>query len=177
MDSEGASIPGSLCIYCLVHLEPEEPSLSFSAMLQSTSASTDKSSTPGWCLPTHNHHLVPLSPAPTGSLPQMILPIFFFYGATFSELNRSVIGVIARDRNGLVLTSLLPQLPQVHSLEDIEALAASKALRFAAEIEIEWVVLEVDSQVLIFRLVNDSEVLPCNGLLIEDIRRCSTLFN
>lgn len=35
----------------------------------------------------------------------------------------------------------------------------------------------MDSQVLIFRLVNDSEVLPCNGLLIEDIRRCSTLFN
>lgn len=63
--------------------------------------------------------------------------IFFFYGATFSELNRSIIGVIARDRNGLVLTSLLPQLPQVHSLEDIEALAASKALPFAAEIEIE----------------------------------------
>ena len=35
----------------------------------------------------------------------------------------------------------------------------------------------MDSQVLIFRLVNDFEVLSCNGLLIEDIRRFSTLFN
>lgn len=27
------------------------------------------------------------------------------------------------------------------------------------------------------RLVNDNTVLSCNGLLIEDNRRCSTLFN
>ena len=27
------------------------------------------------------------------------------------------------------------------------------------------------------RLVNDTTVLSCSGLLIEDIRRCSTLFN
>ena len=60
-----------------------------------------------------------------------------FYGATFSELNSSIIGVFVRDKNGLVLTSLSQQLPQVHSLEDIEALATSKALQFAAEIGIE----------------------------------------
>lgn len=91
----------------------------------------------------------PPQPRAYWKLPQMILPRLFFYGATFSDLNRSIIGMIVRDRNGLVLTSLSQQLPQVHSLKDIEALAASKALQFAIEIGIERAVLEGDSQVSI----------------------------
>ena len=40
-----------------------------------------------------------------------------------------------------------------------------------------WVVLEGDSQVLMTRLINDSEVLLTSRLLIADVRRYSSFFN
>ena len=77
----------------------------------------------------------------------------------------------------MVLASLSQQIPQAYSPEDIEALAASKALQFASEIGIREAVLEGDSQVLMPRLINDTEVMSYNALLIEDVQRCSRSFN
>lgn len=77
----------------------------------------------------------------------------------------------------MVLASLSQQIPQAYSPEDIEALVASKALQFASEIGIREAVLEGDSQVLMPRLINDTEVMSYNALLIEDVQRCSRSFN
>lgn len=77
----------------------------------------------------------------------------------------------------MVLASLSQQIPQAYSPEDIEALAASKALQFASEIGIREAVLEGDSQVLMSGLINDTQVLSYNALLIEDVQRCSHSFN
>lgn len=86
--------------------------------------------------------------------------------------------MVVRDINGFVLASLSQQIPQAYSPEVIEALAASKALQFASEIGITKAVLEGDSQVLMSRLINDTEVLSYIGLLIEDVRPYSiTLFS
>ena len=100
-----------------------------------------------------------------------------FDEAIFSEVSKSSIGVVVRDRNGLVLASLLQQVPQAYSLEVIEALAASKALQFASDIGITEAVLEEDSQVLRSRLINDRKVLSYSGLLIDDVQCYSHLFN
>ena len=100
-----------------------------------------------------------------------------FDGAIFSNVNKLGIGVVIRNSNGLVLDSVSQQLSQAYSPEDIKALAASKALHFASEIGCSQVVLDGDSQVLMTRLINDSEVLSTNGLLIADVRHFSSFYN
>ena len=100
-----------------------------------------------------------------------------FDGAIFSNVNKLGIGVVIRNSNGLVFTSLSQQLSLAYSPEDIKALAASKALHFASEIGCSQVVLDGDSQVLMTRLITDKEVLSTNGLLIADVHRFSSFFN
>lgn len=57
-------------------------------------------------------------------------------------MNKSGIGVVVRNSNGLVLAFLSQQLSQVYSPEDIKALVASKALHFASEIGCSQVILD-----------------------------------
>ena len=68
-----------------------------------------------------------------------------FDGVVFSSENVSGIGVVIRNNLGLVIASCSQRLPQDHSSNEVEALAATKALSFAAEIGITKVVLEGDS--------------------------------
>ena len=77
----------------------------------------------------------------------------------------------------MVLASLLQQIPQAYSPEDIKALVAFKALQFASEIGIREAILEGDLQVLMPGLINDTEVMSYNALLIEDVQRCTRSFN
>ena len=55
-------------------------------------------------------------------------------------MNKFGIGVVIRNNQGLVITSLSKQLLQAYYLEKIEALAAAKALQFASVIGINQVV-------------------------------------
>ena len=54
-----------------------------------------------------------------------------FNGVVFGELNKSGVGVVIRDNNGAVLASCLEKLTQAYKAEEIETLAARKALMFA----------------------------------------------
>ncbi|XP_075665671.1 uncharacterized protein LOC142635397 [Castanea sativa] len=100
-----------------------------------------------------------------------------FDGANFSETNTSGIGVVVRDSAGNVLASMSQQLCQAYSAEEIERVAACKALQFASDIGIRVAVLEGDSQILIKRLVESVEVLSYSGALLNDVRRCSSFYN
>ena len=59
-------------------------------------------------------------------------------------MNKSGIGVIVGDNNGLVIASLLKQIRQAYSPKNIEALAACTAIQFASKIGLREVVLEGD---------------------------------
>ena len=81
----------------------------------------------------------------------------------------SGIGVVRRDERGSVLASLSQNIPQVCRPLDIETLAAS-ALKFAAALGFNKVVLKGDCEVLMKALKGGDQFLSTVGLLMDDIR-------
>lgn len=75
------------------------------------------------------------------------------------------------------MASMSKLLPQQYTSMEIEALADSSALEFAAELGFSQAVSETDSQVLSNALRNNSTYLSSFGLLIEDIKCNASLFN
>ena len=80
------------------------------------------------------------------------------------------------NNQGLVLASLLQQLPQAYGPLEVEALAIAKALQFSSEIGITNIVIWGDSLVLIQPLRSGNESLTPYGLLLEDVWVCSNSF-
>ena len=97
--------------------------------------------------------------------------------ATFKEQKKSSIGVIIWDNNSLVMASMSKLLPQQYTPLEIETLAASSALEFAAELGFKQVILETDSQVLSNALRHNSPYLSPLGLSIDDIICNASFFN
>ena len=100
-----------------------------------------------------------------------------FDGAVFSSENRSGIGVVIRNSVGLVIASCSQCLPQAYSSNEVEALAAAKAVSFATKIGISKVVLEGDSLTIIKALSNDQRSLSSFGPLIDDAKFSSVNFD
>ena len=92
-----------------------------------------------------------------------------FDGAVFSSANAAGIGMVIRNNSGQVITSCSQQLSQAYNGNEIEALAAAKAVSFAAEIGITKAVLECDSLTVMKALSSDHSSLAPFGLLIDDI--------
>ena len=57
-----------------------------------------------------------------------------FDGAVFSESNQFGVGVVIRDNNGAVLASCSEKIHQAYKPDEVEALAALKAVTFACEL-------------------------------------------
>ena len=57
-----------------------------------------------------------------------------FDGTVFSKENKSEIGVVVRNENGLVLGSCTKRLSQSYNATEIEAMAATTALVFTSEL-------------------------------------------
>ena len=98
-------------------------------------------------------------------------------GATFKAQNKSGVGVVIRDRNGMVLASMAKQIPQLYTALEIEAMAASTALSFASQLGFHRGILEFDSLVLVSALLKNSTYLSTDGLLLDDIRFYASFFN
>ena len=82
-----------------------------------------------------------------------------FDGAVFGASNMSNIGVVIRDSNGAILASCSQKIPQAYKAEEIEALAALKALSFAFELGFRSAILEGDSLRLIQALKSEEHSL------------------
>ena len=91
-------------------------------------------------------------------------------GATFKEQNKSGVGMVIRDGNGLVLASLAKQIPQLYTAMEVEAMAAATALSFASQLGFHSGILESDSQLLVSALIENHTYLSTDGLLLDDIR-------
>lgn len=76
-----------------------------------------------------------------------------------------------------MLASKSQQLHHAYSPGEIEALAAHRGLQFATELGFGNVMLEGDSQVLMFALQQEKAILTSDGSLIEDVCLCSRFFN
>ena len=93
-----------------------------------------------------------------------------FGGAVFSNANAVGIGMVIRNNSGQVIASCSEQLSQAYNGNEIEALAAAKAVSFAAEIGITKAVLEGDSLTIMKALSSDHSSLAPFGLLIDDVK-------
>ena len=107
-------------------------------------------------------------------LPQVLVKINFD-GAT-SKDHMPGIGVVLRDDRGSVLASLSQNIPQVCRPLDIETLAASRALKFAADLGFNKVVLKGDCEVLMKALKGGDQFLSTVGLVMDDIQYDANLF-
>ncbi|XP_075645666.1 uncharacterized protein LOC142616767 [Castanea sativa] len=81
--------------------------------------------------------------------PQVGLVKINFDGAVFNDSNQSGIGVVIRDNNGAVLSSCSEKIHQAYKPDEVEALAALKAVSFALELGFRSAILEGDSLSLI----------------------------
>ena len=93
-----------------------------------------------------------------------------FDGAVFSSSNAAGIGVVIRNNLGQVIASCSQRLFQAFNSVDVEALAAAKAVSFAAEIGITKAVLEGDSLTIMNALSSDHLSLATFGLILNDIK-------
>ena len=100
-----------------------------------------------------------------------------FDGAIFAEDNCSGVGVVVRDRNGLVIAAMSEKIPQLLQPSEIEAMAATRALEFASEVGISEAILESDSLLVIKALATKDIGLAPYSLLIQDAYRCAQAFS
>nr|XP_023881219.1 uncharacterized protein LOC111993612 [Quercus suber] len=91
-------------------------------------------------------------------------------GVVCSSSNYSSIGVVIRDHNGLVIASLAQNLSQAYKLVEIEAMVATQAFEFVAEVGVDRVVIEGDSSVVMEALRSNNAGLASYGLLVEDAK-------
>ena len=99
-----------------------------------------------------------------------------FYGATCSSTNKSSLGVVNRDTMGQVLASCSKVVNQAHNSNEVEAMAASLALSFAAELGVKNVILEGDS-LLVMKALTEFEISMSHiGPLINDAKYYSNKF-
>ena len=79
-----------------------------------------------------------------------------FDGAVFREDNHAGVGVIIRDWNGQVVASMAETFPLPFSVIAVEVVAATKALCFAKELGLLFVVLEGDSKITMDALASEN---------------------
>lgn len=85
--------------------------------------------------------------------------------------------MIVHDSSGLVMASLSQNIPFQNSVEELESLAACRALEFALELELDKGILEGDSLTVMTALKDDSTSLASFGLLFRDAQSLAGLFN
>ena len=99
-----------------------------------------------------------------------------FDGASFREDNHASMGVIIRDWNGQVVASMAKTFPLPFSMIAVEVITATKALRFAKELGLLFVVLEGDSKITMDALASENPSLTEYGHLIDEAKELAKDF-
>ena len=99
-----------------------------------------------------------------------------FDGTVFSESNQSGVGVVIRDNNEAVLASCSEKLHLAYKPDEVEALAALKAVALARDLGFRKAILEGDSLNLIKALKSIEDSLSLASLLVDDVKRVASSF-
>ena len=75
-----------------------------------------------------------------------------FNGAVFCETNAAGLGVVVCDHQGRVMASMSEKTRLPSSSDEVEALAAVRAISFALELHLPSVIVEGDSELIISAL-------------------------
>ena len=84
--------------------------------------------------------------------------------------------MVIRDNNRAVLASCLEKLHQTYKPEEVEALAALKAVTLACDLGFRKAILEGDSLNLIKALKSTEDSLSPIGLLVDDVKWVASSF-
>ena len=93
-----------------------------------------------------------------------------FDGAVFKESNSAGIGVVIRDDLGQVMASMSESVHLPSSVDEVETLAAVRAIYFAQEVGFSSIILEGDSERVIKSLRSEKSSFASFGHLIEDAK-------
>uniref|UniRef100_A0A7N2N2Z4 RNase H type-1 domain-containing protein n=1 Tax=Quercus lobata TaxID=97700 RepID=A0A7N2N2Z4_QUELO len=96
--------------------------------------------------------------------------------ALFEKDQCAGIGVVIRNDQGLVMASLSQRIPLPFTVIEAEALAARRAIEFAAEIGLDQVIMEGDSKVLINTLRSERLSLAQFGHIVKDVQNMAAHF-
>ena len=110
-------------------------------------------------------------PPPTGWLK------INFDGATFKVNNLASLGAIVRNDKGLVMAAFTQTIPLPTSVEMVEVLAVHSAICFATELNLEQVIVEGDSEIIIKAINSGGFASSSFGHIIRDIKLSSSSFH
>uniref|UniRef100_A0A2N9G219 Uncharacterized protein n=1 Tax=Fagus sylvatica TaxID=28930 RepID=A0A2N9G219_FAGSY len=119
---------------------------------------------------TENKPQKPLPPQVRWKPPSSNLFKVNFDGAIFRESNTGGLGVVIRDKTGMVIATLSQKVTGNHTAEMIEALAARRAIRFAMEVGVTNAEFEGDAETVIRDLYRTAPIYTPYGLVIEDAK-------
>ena len=94
----------------------------------------------------------------------------------FDNSHSSGVGAIIRNHNGAIMASCAEKLNQAYKAEEIEALAALKALQFAFDLGFQNAILEGHLLGLIKALKTEDHNMSSWGLLVEDVKLVANSF-
>ena len=121
-------------------------------------------------LPSPPNQTTPNSPNPLGKPPPWPNIKVNFDGACFQDQNLASAAVVIRDRNGLILASMVDRFPSPHSIVAVEIISAIKALKLAMELRHNSIILEGDSKIAIEGMWGGLPLLANYGNLLEEVK-------
>ena len=92
-----------------------------------------------------------------------------FDATVFKLLNLAGIGVIVHDWRGEVIGALSMPIPLTQTVNELEALACRRAVRFASELGLRKVIFEGDSSMVINALSQGSSCFSSYGNIVDDL--------
>ena len=96
--------------------------------------------------------------------------------ACFAETNEVGIGVVVRNKLGLVMVSLAEKIPLPLTVEVLEAMAARRATIFTKELGLPRAICDGDSELVVKALLGDYSNWSCVGHIIKDCRSIMGFF-
>ncbi|KAK9997765.1 hypothetical protein SO802_017368 [Lithocarpus litseifolius] len=89
-----------------------------------------------------------------------------FDGAVFRDKDEAGLGVVVRDSHGKVIASLVEKIQLPSSSDEVEALAAVRAITLTMDLNLPSFIVKGDSEVVIFALRKEEESFSSFGHLI-----------
>ena len=121
-------------------------------------------------LPSPLAQTTPNSPMPVDRSPPWPNIKVNFDGACFQDQNIAGAAAVIRDRNGLILASMVDRFPLPHSIVVVELIATIKALKLVMELGHNSITLEGDSKTAIEAMRSGLPSLADYGHLLEEVK-------
>ncbi|XP_050259880.1 uncharacterized protein LOC126704942 [Quercus robur] len=94
-----------------------------------------------------------------------------FDGALFKDTEEAGLGVAVRDSHGNILASLAEKIRMPSSSDEVEALAAVRAITLAMDLNLPSFIVEGDSEVVISALRKKEDSFSSFGHLISSVKQ------